>query len=404
MDILSRKPSCDCEPSGRAAPAPSGMTSIVPFILSSPDNVKADEPCCGAPAGPAASPYEKPGYRICPFVDGFLQTNAGFIPRVKTRMTPSDRWGTLRARMNIGRNTYSISPGLYAVGNPDQDAPVLVTSNFKLTFDRVRMNLGGVSAYILVLDTRGINVWCAAGKGNFGTDELVNRVRRAEVSGLVSHKKLILPQLGATGISARQVKKQTGFSVIWGPVHCRDLKRFLKTGMTPDPSMRQVTFDLWERMVLIPVEISIAAKSFILMCLAAVFLSGIGPHLFSLTQALHRGWAAVTVLLGGLIAGAVLTPVLLDRLPGTMFSVKGAVAGLIVSIPLAFIMGHFTGFTGMLALVLAGGAVSSYLAMNFTGSTPFTSPSGVEKEMKTSMPFQAASLVTAVILWLVSVF
>lgn len=404
MDLLTPQAPCSCEPSGKKQATPAGMTSMVPFILSSPDDIKADEACCGAPAGPPASPYEKPGYAICPFVDGFILTDNGFIPRVKTTLSTADRLGTIRVRLDIGRNNYTVAPGLYAIGDPVRESPILVTANFKLTFDQLRHELDHIDAYLLVLDTRGINVWCAAGKGTFATDELVNRIRQAGLSNLVSHNNIIVPQLGATGVSARQVKKQTGFSVIWGPVHCRDLKRFLSNNMQPDLSMRQVTFDFWERVVLIPVEVSIAMKHFVLMCLAALVISAIGPHVFSLSQSLHRGWTAVMLLIGGMVAGAALTPALLHRLPGTMFSVKGTVAGLVVSVPMAFIMARFSGITGMIALVLASTAVSAYLAMNFTGTTPFTSPSGVEKEMKTFIPIQAAAMIIAAVLWVVSAF
>lgn len=404
MELLTPQASCNCETNETTPESSPGLTSMVPFILSSPDDLNEGEACCGAPAGPPASPYEKAGYAICPFVDGFIPAPTGLIPRVKTRLSLADRLGTLRVRMNISRNDYTVAPGLYALGNPDPHAPILVTANFKLTFDQIRQELQGIDAYLLVLDTRGINVWCAAGKGTFGTDELVNRVRQAGLADLVAHSKLIVPQLGATGVSARQVKKQTGFSVIWGPVHCRDLRRFIESGCESDETMRQVTFDFWERIVLIPVEVAIAAKPFALLCLAAVILSGIGPHLFSFSDAFQRGWAAVIILVGGLFAGAALTPALLDRLPGTMFSIKGVVAGLSVSAPLSLIFGRFTGLSGMAALTLAATAISSYLAMNFTGTTPFTSPSGVEKEMKTFIPVQAAMMVLSIILWLISAY
>jgi CO dehydrogenase/acetyl-CoA synthase gamma subunit (corrinoid Fe-S protein) len=75
------------------------------------------------------------------------------------------RWG-------IGRHRYRIEPGLYAVGTPGSDSPVLVTANYKMSFDALRRELGGLDAWILVLETDGINVWCAAGKGTFGTEEV----------------------------------------------------------------------------------------------------------------------------------------------------------------------------------------------------------------------------------------
>ena len=98
------------------------------------------------------------------------------------------RWG-------IGRMLYRVEPGLYAVGRPDPQSPVLVSANYKLSFDRLRRQLGGWDAWILVLDTKGVNVWCAAGKGTFGTDELVGRVESCRLAEVVAHRRLIVPQL-----------------------------------------------------------------------------------------------------------------------------------------------------------------------------------------------------------------
>ena len=84
--------------------------------------------------------------------------------------------------------SYKISPGLYAVGNPDHTSPVLVSANYKLTFDKMRKELSELDCWLLILDTKGINVWCAAGKGTFGTNELVRRISKTRLSKIVSHK------------------------------------------------------------------------------------------------------------------------------------------------------------------------------------------------------------------------
>ena len=84
---------------------------------------------------------------------------------------------------------------------------MLVTGNFKLSFDHLRKNLNGINAWILVLDTHGINVWCAAGKGTFSTKELVKRIKEVCLEKIVDHKRVIVPQLGATGVSSGQTKK-----------------------------------------------------------------------------------------------------------------------------------------------------------------------------------------------------
>jgi len=125
---------------------------------------------------------------------------------------------------------YTVDPGLYAVGNPDAQSPVLVTANYKMSFDRLRAELSGIDAWILVLNTDGINVWCAAGKRTFGTEELVRRIESSGLARVVAHRKLIVPQLGGPGVAAHQVKELSGFRVVYGPIRAEDLPAFLESG------------------------------------------------------------------------------------------------------------------------------------------------------------------------------
>src|SRR5512142_76864 len=148
------------------------------------------------------------------------------IPQVSTRLKPSDFLGSVMVRWGINRNRYRVDPGLYEVGSPGPDSDVFVTANYKLSFDNLRKNLSGINGWILVLDTKGINVWCAAGKGTFGTRELVNRIGLVSLEKIVNHKRLILPQLGATGVAAHKVKEETGFNVHYGPVRASDIGKF----------------------------------------------------------------------------------------------------------------------------------------------------------------------------------
>jgi len=110
-----------------------------------------------------------------PFVEGSIQTRVGTVARISSTLVRADRWGSIKARWGVGRMRYIIEPGLYALGSPDEHAPILVTGNYKMSFDQLREALSGRHAWLLVLDTKGINVWCAAGKGTFGTEELVRR-------------------------------------------------------------------------------------------------------------------------------------------------------------------------------------------------------------------------------------
>ena len=298
----------------------------------------------------------------------------------------------IKARIAYHRFSYQVKPGLYSVGKPALESPVFVTSNYTLSFDALRSSLKGIDSYILVLDTKGINVWCAAGKGTFGTEELIRRVRESELDSVVTHRKLILPQLGAPGVSAHEVQKETGFKVEYGPVRAEDLPRYLKNG--PDADMRRVKFPLKDRVVLIPVEM---VQSFTIMAVAAVLLllmGGLVPALMAMTVVL---------------AGTVLFPILLPWLPTKDFSSKGIVLGVMVSIPFIanmimkgedpyWIMAIFT---IAYALLMAPGV--GYLALNFTGSSTFASRTGVKREIFRYIPIMVAMFIIGGVLFAIAV-
>jgi hypothetical protein len=277
---------------------------------------------------------------------------------------------------------------------------VLVTANYKLSFDTLRSAVSNRDAWLLVLDTRGINVWCAAGKGTFSTDEIVRLVKTTGLEKVVEHRRLILPQLGATGVSAYKVKQACGFKVVWGPVRAADLKLFLDSGRKATETMRRVTFTFAERLVLIPVELSFVPKYLLWTILALFLLSGIGADFFSFKAAWFRGITLAAACLAGVFAGAVAVPAILPWLPVRSFSLKGAIAGVVAGLGIVWLFWNRVNGWESLALMICTGAISSYLAMNFTGSTPFTSPSGVEKEMRKAIPIQLAGVVLVAGLWI----
>ena len=363
-----------------------------------PPSGKASSCCGGGPPSTVVLRHEDS------FVDGQVETPAGPVPRVHSRIGRRDLLGRWKVRWGIGRNRYRVAPGLYAVGAPAGDSPVLVTANYKLTFDVVRRDAAGLDAWILALDTRGINVWCAAGEGTFGTEEVIRRVTEARLADVVNHRDLILPQLGAPGVAAHEVRKGCGFSVVYGPVRSRDIRSFLEAGMKASPAMRRVVFPTLDRLALTPVEITGLLRPAGWAAAVLFLLAGVGPGVFSLGAAWERGLAAVAALAGGILAGAVVTPVFLPWLPGRAFSVKGGLAGGVISAcALMWRRGVLDAPTA-LALLLAMTAVSSFVAMNFTGATPFTSPSGVEKEMRRALPVQAGMTVLAALLWVGGAF
>ncbi|HNW70184.1 MAG TPA: mercury methylation corrinoid protein HgcA [Bacteroidales bacterium] len=341
----------------------------------------------------------KPG-----FINGTITTPNGDVPRVSTKWSRQDVWSTIKVRWAFGRNNYQVRPGLYATGSPDSTSKVYVTSNFKLSFDHLRRALDGLNAWILVLDTKGVNVWCAAGKGTFGTRELVYRIRAHKLDKIIDHQAVIVPQLGATGVSAHEVKTQTGFKVVYGPVRAADIKSFAESGYKATPEMRMVKFPLWDRLKLIPVELTYG-KYYLLLIPAVFFiLAGLNPHGYSIDAAWSNGGRAVINLMAAYVAGCVLTPALLPWIPFKRFSLKGLTVGWLIAVLFLFLNLLGSSVFEKISWFLIMGAVSTFLAMNFTGSSTFTSLSGVRKEMKLSLPLQIAAAATGFIGWIITRF
>jgi hypothetical protein len=326
------------------------------------------------------------------------------VPRVATTAGYRDVWGTIGARIGLIRSHHRVVPGLYAVGTPGPDSAVLVTANYKLSFDALRFQLSGINAWLLVIDTRGINVWCAAGKGTFSTEEVILSVNRYQVAQVTSHRQLVLPQLSATGVAAQEVKRQCGFQVLFGPVRAADLPAYLEHNKQCDEAMRTVTFTLSERAILIPVELWLLAKPVLFILILAFLLSGICPTVFSLSLALNRGLILLGATALGIAAGAVLMPLMLPWLPFRQFWLKGILSGFAAAACSVLLYAPRIVLTEKIAMALWVVTISSHLAMNFTGSTPFTSPSGVEYEMRRGMPIQIGATCLTVFLWAASPF
>lgn len=343
--------------------------------LNLPTPLPADS-CCDNDST-CCSPSELPGdHSPQPWITGTVETPKGRIPIITTQLSFKDTLGAWKVRWGINRGNYKVDPGLYALGTPQPESPVLVTANYKLTFDSLRKELSGLNLWILVLDTKGVNVWCAAGKGTFGTAELARRIRTAGLQSVVSHRTVILPQLGAPGVSAHEINRITGFKVVYGPVLASDLPRFFENGMVADTTMRTVRFSSWDRLVLIPVELVPATKAALLAMGTLFALNSMGLADF--------GALELYALMGAVICGAVLTPLLLPWIPGRMFSLKGALLGLLWGILLTA-MSH-PGPLAAAGYLLLIPAISAYLGMNFTGASTYTSFSGVKKEMKLTVP------------------
>jgi len=338
------------------------------------------------------------------FITGYIQTKSGTVPQIAATWSWRDRLNTMKVRWSVGRMNYRVFPGIYAVGTPDRSSRVFVTGNFKLSFDHLRRALNGLDAWILVIDSKGINVWCAAGKGTFGTKEVVRRIRIHHLDQLIDHRKIILPQLSATGVAAHEVKRMTGFSVIYGPVKATDIKPFIDAGLKASEALRRIRFPLVERMKLIPVDMFYGKYYMLAVPVVFLIFAGFTPEGYSFEDMLNPGWKSTVNLFSGYFSGCILTPALLPWIPFRRFSLKGLAMGWLVAVLLASLNLLGTGLTEMISWFLMIGGLSSFMAMNFTGSSTFTSLSGVQKEMKTALPAQISMVSLGLAGWILTRF
>lgn len=324
------------------------------------------------------------------------------IPQVETTLNWRDYLGTIKVRWGIGRDAYAVKPGLYKVGSPNRDSDVLVTANYKLSFDTLRKNLVGLDVWILVVDTKGVNVWCAAGKGNFSTKVVVNGLKEASLEHFVDHRRLILPQLSATGVAAYKVKEQSGFRVIFGPVLAKDIKPFIEAGYKATPAMREMKFPFTERAKLIPVDFMYGKYKLLLALITVFLLSGLDRTGLLFAKMVQTGWIPAIHIFSAYLAGIVLAPLMLPLVPFKPFALKGAFWGMVVTALLNLMLPLST--IELIGIGLINTSIASFTMMNFTGSSTYTSLSGVKKEMKWAIPFQIGFAAFGLILFIISQF
>ena len=338
------------------------------------------------------------------YIIGETQISGITVQKVTSRLKASDFWGSVMVRWGINRGNYRVNPGLYSIGTPGPDSNVFVTANYKLTFDNLRKHLPDTDGWILVLDTKGVNVWCAAGKGTFSTKELVNKINQVSLEKMVNHKRLILPQLGATGVAAHKVKEETGFNVHYGPVRASDIGKFIANGYRADSEMRKIKFGFHDRIKLIPNDFMYGKYYLLGAILLLYLLSGISSNGLSYKNFSGVGAPAIIKVFLGYCAGIIITPLFLPYIPGRHFSLKGFISGVIVFT--GFFLLDFTNenMTEKISWFFIITAISSFLAMNFTGSSTFTSLSGVKKEMKIFVPLQITFASVGIVLNVIGKF
>jgi 2-polyprenyl-3-methyl-5-hydroxy-6-metoxy-1,4-benzoquinol methylase len=170
-----------------------------------------------------------------------------------------------------------IEPGIYQSGNPHEKSPIIVTANYEFTYIKVMRDLKGIDAWVLCVDSNGINVWCAARGNDFGNMQLLEAIDATGIKNITQKKTLLLPQLSAGGVAIPQLPKNSEkfpFRVKYGPVWSKSIPRFLneKPAKKPD-KMKLAKFTLYHRIRAGLTHVSfLLRKIFILPLIALVLL------------------------------------------------------------------------------------------------------------------------------------
>ena len=142
---------------------------------------------------------------------------------------------TAKAALTLRQNIYTdpqkpiqMNPGIYRVGNPGKDAPVLMTVNFSLTFFTLQgyLESSHMPCFMLIVDTEGLSVLTAVAAGKLSEMLVKESIKKFAVEEEVSHRKLIIPGY-ASPLSGR-IEEATGWKVLVGPRDAAEIGDFLK--------------------------------------------------------------------------------------------------------------------------------------------------------------------------------
>ena len=286
---------------------------------------------------------------------------------------------------------FSTGTGLQTIGRPDRQSPVFVTCNFDLTVRRVRRALRGLDCYLLVAPTNGVNVWCAAAGGDFTADDVVSVVKTSRISELVDHRRLILPQLAATGVERGPVNERTGWRVVFGPVRASDIKAYVADHFRKTPEMRRVRFDPLERVemaamwalptsIVFMIPMLIWWRPLALPALALIWGISVGTFMaFPLLDRILRGGKADG-------HGALGSNGWVQRLPFFNPGLIPSLAVFAVFLAALAVYVSFAGGLGWMSLLwwgVPGAVISAVMSFELTGSTPIYKSGSHEERLLT---------------------
>ncbi len=322
------------------------------------------------------------------------------------------RFKGVRSQMSIYRCIFTgqvdhvpIEPGIYQSGKPDDNSPIIVTANYLYTYIKVMRSLKGIDAWVLCVDSKGINVWCAARGDNFGNNQLIEAVGATDIAKITKKKTLILPQLSAGGIASPVLKSEAPdfpFNVLFGPVWAKHLPKFLKERPARKPDkMKLAKFTASHRFRAAITHTTFLIRKIFLMPIIGLFFILIGLALFN-TIPISKLWLVGEILLWIIITNVIIMVIF----PITNFTRKFITKGCIYGVINVFLLGSVSWlFHGLSPFLLLSSCFSFWLAffstMSYSGYTMATSPSEIQDEYpsfsKINMIVLIISLITLAI-------
>jgi NAD-dependent dihydropyrimidine dehydrogenase PreA subunit len=143
---------------------------------------------------------------------------------------------------------YPSPSGLFTIGHPGRNSPVIASANFSLTVRRVKKAIKGQNVWLLVINTNGINVWCAADGGILTEKRVIEAIKTSGLADKIEHREIILPALSASGVDTVTLKEETGFDARFGPVYAKDIPAYLASRQKKTEAMRRFNFGLNHRL------------------------------------------------------------------------------------------------------------------------------------------------------------
>ncbi|MBN2546228.1 MAG: hypothetical protein JXB50_10555 [Spirochaetes bacterium] len=277
------------------------------------------------------------------------------------------------------KKKFIIDPGLYYIGEKyDINLNLLVTCNYHLTVHLLWNIVRNRNLRLLVIDTKGINVWCSSGKGQFSSNEILKQLNRYEPEQLTIGKKLeiILPKLSMSGVSLSELRKNFIIPKI-GPIYMRDIPDYLDKKPLEDRTEDKFEFNFKDRLfTLIPSLLQFTKYS--LFMAAALFIW----NYFFKTN-IHYQVILISIII------AVLYIIFFPILPTKNFSIKGLFLALFLILTAVILLILFKINLPILSSVfyiffISG--ISLFFALYYTGSSGVSNYSLVKKEVIRYLP------------------